>query len=776
MKKLVVFTLIIALLTSCLSMVAFAEGSPADYGWKTDNDDFTGWEVIDENGIRGVKANVNSERVWKELTNLKDFTVSVNVQPEQGARGWIRAFGIELEINAENGNGNQVFLKHNGNGDWQDLDWFDCTERFISVVIKREAGGKLQYAIYGKDNATPKTFELDAREENPGIEFKLGGNMEFTALTMDCAAAGLADLGWNTDNDNDFTGWEAVGDNGITGDRNNTSSDRVWKNLTNLKDFKITADVVVGENHRGWISTMGIMLELNAQGGNGNQAIVKHNGDNGNWVDLGWQNCTGRELSITIERVDGGKLVYTIVGKDNATPVTFELDVAEEKADVEFKIDKVMEFRNVILECAPSDVPDPERPKTPLEELGWTGESNDWTGWGIEGNVISGGCYALSKISQDLITNIDTFKITADFDLEPESSVFFNALGIDLELDARHGNGNQFFVKGLGGGDWMDAQGCAGSIVIERTEGGDIQYTVYAAGNDTPMTGTRSIQKKSNTLTLGFYAGSGTISNLAVECAEGGDNPDVPGVPVDPTDSPFAADGWWTDDIGEDGNFLGWEFVDGKTNTIHGLWMDMENTMITKEMLPDPLNFSVQFILRTDWFSSPAIVVCGKDLEMDGNHGDGNQVYLKEDTLGIDWFTCQGDVVYVNIVRRDGGDLEITLYGEGNPIPAKLTWKVKNDSPNITLKVHRGEATFENLTIGAPDAPLLMPDLSGVEYPTPTDPTPGTTGAANPTTKPAGSGNTQQPSESSPAIWIVVAVVAVLAVAAVVVVVLKKRK
>ncbi len=159
--------------------------SPSEYGWKTDDDDFTGWTVIDENGIRGNISEAHSSRVWKELENLSDFTVSLNVQPEMGSRGWIRVCGVDFEINAENGNGNQVFLKHNGNGgNWVDLDWFSCTDRLISVTIKREAGGKLQFTVYGKDNAAPLSFEVDAAEENSGIEFKLGGTMEFKDLSI----------------------------------------------------------------------------------------------------------------------------------------------------------------------------------------------------------------------------------------------------------------------------------------------------------------------------------------------------------------------------------------------------------------------------------------------------------------------------------------------------------------------------------------------------------------------------------------------------------------
>ncbi len=159
--------------------------SPSEYGWKTDDDNFAGWTVIDENGIRGNISEAHSSRVWKELEKVSDFTISLNVQPEMGSRGWIRVCGVDFEINAENGNGNQVFLKHNGNGgNWVDLDWFSCTDRFISVIIKREAGGKLQFTVYGKDNDDPLSFEVDAAEENSGIEFKLGGTMEFKDLSI----------------------------------------------------------------------------------------------------------------------------------------------------------------------------------------------------------------------------------------------------------------------------------------------------------------------------------------------------------------------------------------------------------------------------------------------------------------------------------------------------------------------------------------------------------------------------------------------------------------
>jgi hypothetical protein len=431
----------------------------------------------------------------------------------------------------------------------------------------------------------------------------------------------------------------------------------------------------------------------------------------------------------------------TITGEGNDTPL--ELTLASRETDakgIEFKVDGTAKCISLTMDCAesenpedptdPTDPEDPDREKTPLELAGWTNvdEGYDFTGWSIDENGnISGVNGAVYRIQNELITNQNDFTITANYQLEDEASVFFKVISLEFELDARHSSSEQVYVKGIANGDWLDAEGFAGTISITRVDGGEITLTVTGNGNETVLSGTREASKASSYLELGFYAGKGTISDLKVECKEGSTDPVDP---EEPEESPLAEDGWTVEADGNadlvEGDFSGWEIIDDKLNSIKGKWMDMENIIIAKRLLTDVDNFSLQLILDTDFFSSPCIEILGIRLELDGNHGDGNQVFVKKDSVGAggedSWFACEDDIVYVNLSRKDGGKLQLTLWGEGNPTPIELAWDVAEETDVVKLIVFRGEASFLNISVGDPDKEHIKPDLSNVEPEEPEDP------------------------------------------------------
>ena len=432
------------------------------------------------------------------------------------------------------------------------------------------------------------------------------------------------------------------------------------------------------------------------------------------------------------------------------------------------------------MDCAESEDPvepenpeDPDREKTPLEEAGWANcdKGYDFTGWSIDENGnISGINGAIYRIKKELITNQNDFTITAKYQMDDESSLFFKVISVEFELDARHSSTEQVYVKGIPNGDWLNAQGFAGTITITRVAGGDITFTVTGNGNETILSGSRPASKASTFLELGFYAGKGTISDLVVISEGGTVNPEDPENPVNPEESPLAKDGWSVEAEGDaelvEGDFSGWELIDGKLNSFKGKWMDMENIIISKKLLTDVNNFSLQFILDTDFFSSPCIEILGIRLELDGNHGDGNQVFVKKDTVGAggedSWFYCKDDIIYVNISRTNGGKLQVTLWGEGNVTPLEMAFDVTEETDIVKFIVFRGEASILNLNVGAADKEHIKPDLSGIEPVDPVDPE-----------DPA---DTEKPESNNLVIIISSIVVAVLAIVFVVFFVIRRKK
>ena len=545
---------------------------------------------------------------------------------------------------------------------------------------------------------------------------------------------------WHTDDD-DFSNW--VLENGsVSG--TSISGKRIWKELTNTNDFTATLVLQVEASSRCWVKALGTEFEVNPQGGNGNQVFIKYyNGSD--WVDLDWLSANERKVSVTISRSEGKDVTYSFKGEGNETPKEVTIPARESDAKgVEFKLDGTGKCLSLTMTCKPSEggkeepIEDPDRPKTPLEVAGWTNvdKGYDFTGWSIDDNGnISGTNGAIYRIKKDLITNQNDFTVTANFKMDDESSIFFKVVSAEFELDARHSSSEQVYVKGIPNGDWLDAKGFAGSIKISRTDGGDINFEVTGEGNDKVMSGSRPASKATTAFEFGFYAGKGTLSNLNVVCKDGPVDPDP--TPDVPKDSPLKEDGWSVEAEGDatfvEGDYSGWETVDGKINSIKGKWMDMENIVLSKKLLTDINNFSLQLVVDTDFFSSPCIQILGIRLELDGNHGDGNQVFVKKDSVGAggeeSWFMCKDDIVYVNLSRKDGGKLQIVLWGEGNVNSLELSYDVAEETDIVKLIVFRGEAKFMDITVGDPDKEPIKPDLSGIEDPDPTptpdpDPTP----------------------------------------------------
>jgi hypothetical protein len=162
MKKLISVILALTLVMG-LAMVASA-ATPGDNGWWDDDGEFDGWTVNDDGSftmINGNGSGKSDNRIGHGIEDPENFEITVVVDSETNSRPIIKLFNLIIELNAENGNGNQFFVKNmDANGNWNHFDWLNATDCIVTVKLVRENGGNLQVTVTGKDNATPITMDM----------------------------------------------------------------------------------------------------------------------------------------------------------------------------------------------------------------------------------------------------------------------------------------------------------------------------------------------------------------------------------------------------------------------------------------------------------------------------------------------------------------------------------------------------------------------------------------------------------------------------------------
>lgn len=348
-----------------------------------------------------------------------------------------------------------------------------------------------------------------------------------------------ADFGWETDDDN-FKGWSVTTDGSImqvTYDGSN--SKRVWKELLgDGKDFTVTFNAQVLAK-RIEIELLGVKLELNCEGGNGNQIYTK---------DTDWFNASRQKCAVTISRENGGDLKFVLKGD---VSVSFTREVKDEEAAILFLgvIDNggSARFSNVKSSAEGAVIPtEPTEPSTkpteptepsvkptepsvePTEPTGPEGDSPEQYGWKAEEsfkgwtatdgkNLTADASKAEGMIYKALLTDADNFTLKLTLTPALESSGVIKLLGVELELDARHGHGDQVCVK-LDQNDrgWLEAKGRKVQLELTRVGGGDLSVTLTGDGNATPMQYTVAAAEESKDVYLGIYAGTATFRGITV--------------------------------------------------------------------------------------------------------------------------------------------------------------------------------------------------------------------------------------------------------------------
>lgn len=184
-------------------------------------------------------------------------------------------------------------------------------------------------------------------------------------------------------------------------------------------------------------------------------------------------------------------------------------------------------------------------------------------------------------------------------------------------------------------------------------------------------------------------------------------------VPATAFAATLSDEGW----IAYQDDYSGWTMEDGK---IIGVYAAAVSSSLSKVCLDDVKNFVLEADITGSSSSSPYIQVLNNVIELNGDGGNGNQVYVKVAGQGKEWLDAEGTRVHVKILRIDGGELQIKLTGQGNDKALLYTAAVRSKDTAVEIGLYRGTVTVENFTVGVPDAQDLADfEVAKVEPPDP---------------------------------------------------------
>ena len=130
--------------------------------------------------------------------------------------------------------------------------------------------------------------------------------------------------GWSVTND-DYLGWSQEGDE-IIGDFNigweNAEPMKLWQDMiTDYNNFRVELDMIANNMTSPAIAVMGVRVEADGNGGDGQQIYLKTNnteGFEGRNQTYDWLKAANAKVHIVIARKDGGDLNILIVGESNS--------------------------------------------------------------------------------------------------------------------------------------------------------------------------------------------------------------------------------------------------------------------------------------------------------------------------------------------------------------------------------------------------------------------------------------------------------------------------
>ena len=271
-------------------------------------------------------------------------------------------------------------------------------------------------------------------------------------------------------------------------------------------------------------------------------------------------------------------------------------------------------------------------------------------------------------------------------------------MGVKIELNCEHGNGNQIFDRESW--SWFNAKDQLCEVTIARNGGGDLTVKLLGAGNNTPVTFTKTpVNAGDKNVYIGVIDtdGSAFFSDVRDEGA----------TVMSPADF-----GWDTDEIDGKKDFSGWGSIDGinitadfaKTTGNHRIW---------KSLISDQKNFAVTLTYTAAAESSGYIKLLGQTLELDNRGANGNQIGVKLNGTFIEWIDLSSRSTEVWIIRNSR-DIVVSIAGSNGIYRYTMTPSEENE--NLELGVYAGNVAFNKIKAGAPDESLRQVPFGTVSY------------------------------------------------------------
>ncbi len=368
----------------------------------------------------------------------------------------------------------------------------------MPAVLRACTACELKTVEYDKDNAPVANAPTNAY-----IKYEKGGEEPVEEYDPTKTPA---DFDWQTDNDN-YTNWQVSADGSrlkLTYDGEN--SKRVWKPLIqDAENFCVTMDVKI-VNWRCEIEVMGQHIELNCQGGNGNQIY--------NSVLGGWFDAQGNACELTVARAGGGDLTVKLLGKGSTKAEVYALTPVN-TADKNVYIGGIDATNEVVFANVRDEGVSGQNPG----DFGWETDEvdgrQDFSGWATVDGMNITGSYAQTtgnhRIWKHLISDQENFSVKLFAALREDTAAYVKVRNQTIELDTRGGNGHQVAVKVNGSSDWLKSENCLVQLYLTQKDG---KLSFSVVGDDEVRTYPIAEAEDSGNVELGLYAGTAEFRSV----------------------------------------------------------------------------------------------------------------------------------------------------------------------------------------------------------------------------------------------------------------------
>lgn len=527
------------------------------------------------------------------------------------------------------------------------------------------------------------------------------GSLSIGALA---SAGGDDHYGWQT-SENDFTGWTVTSESELSVDFSAVKNQNIWRGMFDspLGSFTLTMTVTQTEGSCPYVKIFDSRLQLNTRDTSEEKVYVDGLGSNN-----GWLNAAEREVKLTITHTEGQNQVnVTLMGKNNDTPLTGTMSIAEGNQNLELGIYAgTASFSGISYQTG---VVEPVQ--TP-GDFGWDIDDKDFTGWEAtdEANLRVDGTKAVkNRVWKEILVD-SSFTVTMTVTPEKGSCAYIKVKNSTIELDARSSEDrSEVEVKGdglSGGAAWLQAEGREVAVTLTRAEG-DTNVSVTLQGkngatrNDTLIIS--DTEKDNKNLELGVYGNSGIGSATFADITYSQGYT----APPEPAKTPGDFD-WSTD-----GDFTGWTAEDG--TTLAGTHNGSDDFRVWKEIIDDPNCFTVTVTVTPGENSRAYVKVLGGIIELNSKDGSGDKLYTKVGDKVLDWLNAEGQEMKVTLSRASGQeDISVELLGKGETAPTieKLTVSDSDkENKNLEIGLYEGSASFKGIEATAgPDNPVTPPE------------------------------------------------------------------